>query len=132
MNTSIGEVAKCSIVVSVLDGQLRGWGLTYLPGLKFGLRCWLHLLPSQHRPYTTGGKMRRRALATYSNMPKLKRQSCQHFIHSFIHSGDLYSASSRGYYSEALPAQPRTKKKVCLNSLDPEHPGIMGDKLYHV
>src|SRR6218665_4018502 len=33
------------------------------------------------------------------------------FIHSFIHSGDLYSASSRDYYSEALPAQPRTKKK---------------------
>ena len=32
-------------------------------------------------------------------------------IHSFIHSGDLYSASSRDYYSEALPAQPRTKKK---------------------
>src|SRR6218665_753492 len=31
------------------------------------------------------------------------------FIHSFIHSGDLYSASSRDYYSEALPAQPRTK-----------------------
>ena len=30
---------------------------------------------------------------------------------SFIHSGDLYSASSRDYYSEALPAQPRTKKK---------------------
>src|SRR6218665_1316241 len=33
------------------------------------------------------------------------------FIHSFIHSGDLYSASSRDYYSEALPAQSRTKKK---------------------
>src|SRR6218665_4034829 len=33
------------------------------------------------------------------------------FISSFIHSGDLYSASSRDYYSEALPAQPRTKKK---------------------
>ena len=33
------------------------------------------------------------------------------FIHSFIHSGDLYSASSRDYCSEALPAQPRTKKK---------------------
>src|SRR6218665_4091289 len=33
------------------------------------------------------------------------------FIHSFIHSEDLYSASSRDYYSEALPAQPRTKKK---------------------
>ena len=32
-------------------------------------------------------------------------------IHSFIHSGDLYSASSRDYYSEALAAQPRTKKK---------------------
>jgi len=30
---------------------------------------------------------------------------------SFIHSGDLYSASSRDYYSEALPAQSRTKKK---------------------
>src|SRR6218665_1431347 len=34
------------------------------------------------------------------------------FIHSFIHSGDLYSASSRDYYSEALPAQPRTKKDL--------------------
>src|SRR6218665_2184556 len=33
------------------------------------------------------------------------------FIHSFIHSGDLYSASSRDYYSEALPAQSRTKNK---------------------
>src|SRR6218665_2668446 len=33
------------------------------------------------------------------------------FIHSFIHSGDLYSAYSRDYYSEALPAQSRTKKK---------------------
>src|SRR6218665_399612 len=32
-------------------------------------------------------------------------------IHSFIHSGDLYSASSRDYYSEALRAQSRTKKK---------------------
>ena len=32
-------------------------------------------------------------------------------IHSFMHSGDLYSASSRDYYSEALPAQPRTKQK---------------------
>src|SRR6218665_644923 len=32
-------------------------------------------------------------------------------IHSFIHSGDLYSASSRDCYSEALPVQPRTKKK---------------------
>src|SRR6218665_1823123 len=31
------------------------------------------------------------------------------FIHSFIHSGDLYSTSSRDYYSEALPAQSRTK-----------------------
>src|SRR6218665_2312114 len=30
---------------------------------------------------------------------------------SFIHSGDLYSASSTDYYSEALPAQSRTKKK---------------------
>src|SRR6218665_3412521 len=38
---------------------------------------------------------------------------CSHlpFIHSFIHSEDLYSASSRDSYSEALPAQPRTKKK---------------------
>ena len=34
-----------------------------------------------------------------------------YFMHSFIHSGDLYSASSRDYYSEALPAQSRTKKK---------------------
>src|SRR6218665_1370789 len=33
------------------------------------------------------------------------------FIHSFIHSGVLYSASSRDFYSEALPAQSRTKKK---------------------
>jgi len=34
------------------------------------------------------------------------------FIHSYIHSGDLYSASSsRDYYSEVLPAQSRTKKK---------------------
>src|SRR6218665_1332345 len=33
------------------------------------------------------------------------------FIHSFIHSGDLYSASSRDYYSEALPA---TDKKEGL------------------
>src|SRR6218665_548919 len=33
------------------------------------------------------------------------------FIHSFIHSEGLYRASSRDYYSEALPAQPRTKKK---------------------
>jgi len=32
-------------------------------------------------------------------------------IHSFIHSGDLYSASSRHYYSEALPAQSQPKKK---------------------
>ena len=30
---------------------------------------------------------------------------------SFIHSGDLYSAFSRDYYSEALPAQSRTKRK---------------------
>ena len=30
--------------------------------------------------------------------------------YSFIHSGNLYSASSRGYYSEALPAQSRPKK----------------------
>jgi len=37
-----------------------------------------------------------------------------HFMflsHSFIHSGDLYSASSRDYCSEALPAQSRPKKK---------------------
>jgi len=33
------------------------------------------------------------------------------FIHSFIHSGDLYRASSRYYYSEALLAQSRPKKK---------------------
>src|SRR6218665_223460 len=31
--------------------------------------------------------------------------------HSFTHSGDLYSASSRDYYSEALPAQSCSKKK---------------------
>jgi len=30
---------------------------------------------------------------------------------SFIHSGDLYSASSRNYYSEALPSKSQTKKK---------------------
>jgi len=30
---------------------------------------------------------------------------------SFIHSGDLYSASSRHYYPEALPAQSCSKKK---------------------
>jgi len=31
-------------------------------------------------------------------------------INSFIHSGDLYSVSSRDYYcSKALPAQSRTK-----------------------
>ena len=33
------------------------------------------------------------------------------FIHPFIHSRDLYSASSRHYNSEALPTQSRTKKK---------------------
>ena len=33
------------------------------------------------------------------------------FIHSFIHSGDLSSTSSRDYYSEALPAQSWTTKK---------------------
>jgi len=32
-------------------------------------------------------------------------------IYSFIHSGDLYIASSRDHYSEALPAQSPTKKK---------------------
>ena len=32
-------------------------------------------------------------------------------LYSFIHSGDLYSASSRDVYSEALPAQSRTKKE---------------------
>jgi len=32
-------------------------------------------------------------------------------FHSFIHSGDLYSASSRYYYSEALLAQARPQKK---------------------
>src|SRR6218665_471795 len=30
----------------------------------------------------------------------------------FIHSGDLYSASSRHYYSEALPAQSWPKKNL--------------------
>src|SRR6218665_819740 len=34
-----------------------------------------------------------------------------HITHSFIHSGDLYSASSRHYSSEALPAQSRPQKK---------------------
>jgi len=33
------------------------------------------------------------------------------FIHSFIHSGDLYSASPRHYYSESLQAQSWPKKK---------------------
>jgi len=33
-------------------------------------------------------------------------------IHSFIHSGDLYSASSRHYYSEALPAQSRQRRRT--------------------
>src|SRR6218665_203981 len=33
------------------------------------------------------------------------------YIQSFIHSRDLYSASSRYYYSEALQAQSRPKKK---------------------
>jgi len=33
---------------------------------------------------------------------------------TFIHSGDLYSASSRDYYSEALTAQSRTKKKEII------------------
>src|SRR6218665_3696145 len=42
--------------------------------------------------------------------------ACKHIcsktlFHSFIHSGDLYSASSRHYYSEALPAQSWPKKK---------------------
>src|SRR6218665_532054 len=36
---------------------------------------------------------------------------CVPYIHSFIHSGDLYSTSSRDYYSEALPSQSWTKKK---------------------
>src|SRR6218665_1199381 len=36
--------------------------------------------------------------------------SCS-LLSSFIHSGDLYSASSRHYYSKALPAQSRPKKK---------------------
>jgi len=31
---------------------------------------------------------------------------------SFIHSGDLYSASSRHYYSEAHPVQSRPKKDL--------------------
>jgi len=33
------------------------------------------------------------------------------FIHSFIHSGDLYSTSSRDHYSEVLSAQSTAKKK---------------------
>jgi len=38
------------------------------------------------------------------------------FIHSFIHSGDLYSASSRHYYSEAqlvivIVISPRFRKR---------------------
>jgi len=35
-------------------------------------------------------------------------------IHSFIHSGDLYSASSRDSDLEALPGQSRTKKDFCV------------------
>src|SRR6218665_10931 len=37
--------------------------------------------------------------------------NCGKQIHSFILSGDLYSTSSRDYYSEALPAQSNIKKK---------------------
>ena len=37
--------------------------------------------------------------------------TCTFICFKFIHSGDLYSASSRDYYSEALPAQSRTKNK---------------------
>jgi|SRR6218665_1200460 len=33
-------------------------------------------------------------------------------IHSFIHSRNLYNVFSRDYYSEALPAQSRTKKDL--------------------
>src|SRR6218665_1603874 len=32
--------------------------------------------------------------------------------YTFIHSGDLYNASSRDYYSEAIPAQSRTKRRT--------------------
>ena len=38
------------------------------------------------------------------------KQGYSSSIHSIIHSGDLYSTSSRDYYSEALQAQSRTKK----------------------
>src|SRR6218665_1290093 len=38
-------------------------------------------------------------------------QSFYSFIHSLIHSGDLYSVLSRYYYSEALTAESRQKKK---------------------
>jgi len=37
-------------------------------------------------------------------------------FYSVIHSGDLYSASSRDYYSEALPAQSRAYKKDFYSS----------------
>jgi len=38
-----------------------------------------------------------------------------YLINSLIHSGDLYSASSRDYYSEELSAQSWTKKKDFRN-----------------
>ena len=43
-------------------------------------------------------------------LPLQSNQSIKYSLHSFIHSGDLYSASSRDYYSQALPAKSRTKK----------------------
>jgi len=42
---------------------------------------------------------------------RCKSVSNRRLVNSFIHSGDLYRASSRGYYSEALPAQTQTKEK---------------------
>src|SRR6218665_440782 len=44
-----------------------------------------------------------------SCISEILKEDAVSFIHSFIL--ETYSASSRDYYSEALPAQPRTKKK---------------------
>src|SRR6218665_377491 len=51
-------------------------------------------------------------LATFVIITWFLHYQCGEPIHSFIHSGDLYSASSRDYYSEALPAQSRTKRRT--------------------
>jgi len=52
------------------------------------------------------------ALITLNTISLSERETVpDDFIHSFIHSGDLSSTSSRDYYSEALPAQSWTTKK---------------------